>query len=624
MEFNSSSRVRKRKCTLSFDSDVILDSSSEKKPELNVTPVDLPVPSADYTLSPTKPAISLQELNSLSTVPPPSAVTALSSIPASFPSLLPVPHANATINAAASQHVAVLQPTVFPAIQSMPPPPPSMLSGMLPLSTIPPKPVFLEEAIDSSVPNPGGEGELQSMLPPPPPSLATVAVAAEALPFDKPSVLPGQGGGSDHGEQVSLVPPPSIPFAPQIPLPAGLPIPSIHRRHERKWANVSSREIILFIDGFLEEEFITRVSPDKHCLLPPLSLAGMPVTPLHQTKEPKGAFYLDEVRGLSRDRIQQIRRTLTFHESNVLLDTIVEQCNRISSYHRISSTEREEGVDMRMENEHENEHENENRSGNGNHNYNHIHIGNNNDTGDDDHNDINGTNDSRLKVNCSATDDVSRSMTGLNTGVDTDIEVREEAKGIHEGEGVNRLSLDQDYCVRVVSDYLVHSQICTDIPSALLVFNNNGICLDSVQQQQFNSFRKTHRNVETVLWILLQLYLNLSYISFCASMPTVSLSKEEFTIALIRGLYWLGSVSVGEALCEDVHYLVRIKREGCKQKERKQCSVCSTKGSENRKRSEFFCLKCNRTFCNSDECFSEYHKINGLPYYRYYTVDNRK
>ena len=187
MVFSYSSRIRKRKCTISFDSEVISDSPSEKKPKLTVSPIDLPVPSADYSLSLAKPAISLQELSSLSTFPPSSTVTALSSISTPFPSLLPVPHASATMNATANQHTAVIQPPVFSTMQSMPPPPPpNMLSGMLPLSAIPPKPSYLEEAIDPSTPSPGGEGELQSMLPPPPTPLVVSAAA----------VVPGTATGT--------------------------------------------------------------------------------------------------------------------------------------------------------------------------------------------------------------------------------------------------------------------------------------------------------------------------------------------------------------------------------------------------------------------------------------------
>ena len=75
--------------------------------------------------------------------------------------------------------------------------------------------------------------------------------------------------------------------------------------------------------------------------------------------------------------------------------------------------------------------------------------------------------------------------------------------------------------------------------------------------------------------------------------------------------------SLSQVLLEDVHYLVRVKRKASKQKERKLCCVCSPKGSASKKRTEFLCLKCNLPFCNSVQCFAEYHKNQGIRFYRY-------
>lgn len=286
------------------------------------------------------------------------------------------------------------------------------------------------------------------------------------------------------------------------------------RKHEKKWTDVSPRELSLFLASMLNETSEGRFFANSAFLPPRDSPQGVDGL--------DGSVYLGEFRGLSRDRSLQIRRTLHFPEIGIGMDDIVDKYNQSVS------------ID--------------------NQNY----------------------------------EDQSPNAPFPN---------------------------DPRYWKSVLSDYLVCSEVCIDLPQALLYMELRKVQLDEKQQSFLRLFRKGHRYVEVVFWFVCQLYLNLAYKSFSLSQHEIS--KTEYLEMLIRGLYWVNMTSLSQVLLEDVHYLVRVKRKSNKQKERKLCCVCSPKGSTSKKRTEFLCLKCNLPFCNSVQCFTEYHRNQGMRFYRY-------
>ena len=155
------------------------------------------------------------------------------------------------------------------------------------------------------------------------------------------------------------------------------------------------------------------------------------------------------------------------------------------------------------------------------------------------------------------------------------------------------------------------------LPKALTFLEYARTALDERQQAALRSVRKSHRYPETVLWFVATLYANLA----CGALGG-SVDREEFQERLVRGLFWVNVAPLSQVLAEDVHYLVRVQKKDNKQKERRMCSVCSTKEAAVKKRTEFICVKCNRPFCNSTHCFVEYHMKNEFPFYRYMNVEN--
>lgn len=95
---------------------------------------------------------------------------------------------------------------------------------------------------------------------------------------------------------------------------------------------------------------------------------------------------------------------------------------------------------------------------------------------------------------------------------------------------------------------------------------------------------------------------------------------EEFNVLLARSLLWAGAIPLSEILPEDVHFLVK-KRKSNKEVVRRLCSQCSAKGAGRNKRSSFYCPRCEKCFCKSGRCFSEYHKQHDLRYYPYLTCN---
>ena len=86
------------------------------------------------------------------------------------------------------------------------------------------------------------------------------------------------------------------------------------RKHERKWKAVSPRELALFLAILLES------SQDVDSSLP-LSMNGIP-SPASREVAADGSLRLGEFRGMSRDRLIQIRRTLFFPELAEFVDII--------------------------------------------------------------------------------------------------------------------------------------------------------------------------------------------------------------------------------------------------------------------------------------------------------------
>ena len=286
------------------------------------------------------------------------------------------------------------------------------------------------------------------------------------------------------------------------------------RKHEKKWTDVSPRELSLFLASLFNDTSEGRYLVNNAFLPPRESEQGM--------DETDDSIYLGELRGLSRDRSLQIRRTLHFPEIGMGIEDIVDKYNQ-----NIGSSDQ--------------------------------------------------------------------------TYEDQSLDVP--------------FPSDPGYWKSVLSDYLVCSDICVDLSQALTYMELRRIKLDERQLSLLRVFRKGHRYVEVVFWFVCQLYVNLAFKSFSLSHDDIS--KDEFLEMLIRGLYWVNMTSLSQVLLEDVHYLVRVKRKASKQKERKLCCVCSPKGSASKKRTEFLCLKCNLPFCNSVQCFAEYHKNQGIRFYRY-------
>lgn len=281
------------------------------------------------------------------------------------------------------------------------------------------------------------------------------------------------------------------------------------RKHERKWKAVSPRELALFLAILLES------SQDVDSSLP-LSMNGIP-SPASREIAADGSLRLGEFRGMSRDRLIQIRRTLFFPELAEFVDIIEKYTQSLAPAEKSDPP-------------------------------------------------------------------------------------RPPEPGFHHS---------------IISDYLTREEVSASLSQALTFLEFARTTLDERQQAALRSVRKSHRYPETVLWFVATLYANLA----CGALGG-SVDREEFQERLVRGLFWVNVAPLSQVLAEDVHYLVRVQKKDNKQKERRMCSVCSTKEAAVKKRTEFICVKCNRPFCNSTHCFVEYHMTNEFPFYRYMNVEN--
>lgn len=281
------------------------------------------------------------------------------------------------------------------------------------------------------------------------------------------------------------------------------------RKHERKWTAVSPRELSLFLAILLESS----IDADTSSL--PLSMNGIP-SPAQREVASDGSLRLGEFRGISRDRLIQIRRTLFFPE-------LAEFVDIIDKYNQTFSSEK----------------------------------------------------------------------------------------------GDIPAVAEPEYPRGVVSDFLTRGEVSVSLSQALGYLEFSRVALDETQLAQLRGVRKNHRYPETVLWFIAVLYGNLA----CRALGG-RVENGEFLERLIRGLFWVNVAPLSQVLAEDVHYLVRVQKKDNKQKERRMCSVCSTRDAAVKKRTEFMCIRCNKPFCNSSHCFVEFHMKNELPFYRYMNVEN--
>ena len=170
----------------------------------------------------------------------------------------------------------------------------------------------------------------------------------------------------------------------------------------------------------------------------------------------------------------------------------------------------------------------------------------------------------------------------------------------------------------VFADFLLESLPRKNIISLFDEMKSLHVIPEPEQLMKLKLVRKSFRSQELSLWFAVQLLICVTRIDYARrkGVQCSALKIEPFTTLVIRSLFWSSMVPLSVVLPQDVHFLVKQRRNKSGTL-RRLCCYCSARGSSSKKRTLYCCARCNKPFCYSDACFGEYHRIHNLRYYTF-------
>ena len=168
------------------------------------------------------------------------------------------------------------------------------------------------------------------------------------------------------------------------------------------------------------------------------------------------------------------------------------------------------------------------------------------------------------------------------------------------------------------ADFLLESLPRKNLLSLLDEMKSLHVIPEQEQLLKLKLVRKNFRPQEISLWFAVQLLICLTRIDYARrkGVECSALKIEQFTTLVIRSLFWSSMVPLSVVLPQDVHFLVK-QRKNKSGTLRRLCYYCSGRGCSGKKRTLYCCARCNKPFCYSDACFGEYHRIHNLRYYTF-------